>query len=101
MNVGLDHERVRTHRLGRVEGERVSCGRNELINLFDRRRLPQTDVVANPRPREVRLVELADFHDRSQRAMVLGEDMQLVVIQITPQLPLPLNRLPHPFVARR
>ena len=73
MNVGLDHERVRTHRLGRVEGERVSCGRNELINLFDRRRLPQTDVVANPRPREVRLVELADFHDRSQRAMVLAK----------------------------
>ena len=101
MNVGLDHERVHTHPLDRVRGERVSCGHDELIDLFDRRRLPQTDVVANSLPREVHLVELADFHDRPQRTMVLGEVQQLVVIPIASQPSLPLNRLAHSFAARR
>lgn len=85
MNVGLDHERVRTHRLDRVGDELVPCGHDELTDTLNRRRLQQADVVANPLPREVRLVELANFHDRPQCAMVLGEVMQLVVIQIAPQ----------------
>ena len=85
MNVGLDHERVRPHRLDGFGDQLVPRAHDELINLLNGGRSQQTDVVANPLPREVRLVELADFHDRPQRAMVLSEIMQLVVIQIAPQ----------------
>ena len=85
MNVSLNHERVRTHPLDRIGNQRVSLADDELTDALNRRRLQQTDVVANPFPRELCLVELPDVHDRPQRAMVLGEVMQLVVIQIAPQ----------------
>ena len=85
MNVGLDDERVRTHFLDRLGHEHMPLRHDQPIDVVDRLSPQQTNVVANPLPGEVGLVELADLHDRSQRPMVLGEVLQLVVIQIAAQ----------------
>ena len=85
MNVGLDDERVRTHRLDRVGHEHMPLRHDQPIDLVNRLWPQQADVVANPLPGEIGLVKIADLHDRSQRPMVLRQVLPLVVIQMASQ----------------
>ena len=90
MNIGLDHEGIGPHFLGRLRFQPVAFVDDRLIDLVDGLGTQQIDVPLDPPPIEFLYVLLlalpvADPHEFAQGVVVLGEILELVVVVIAPQ----------------
>ncbi len=86
MNVCLHHKGIATHRRDRLGCQLVSRGYEQVVDLFQRGRLQQAQVVPNPAPIKVLLVlPVANTHHQPQGAVLLGQVLQFVVIEVAPQ----------------
>ena len=86
MDVRLHHKGVTTHRLDRLRRQLVSRRHNQVVDLLQRFRLQQTDVVANPPPIKIHLLlPVANAHHQAQGAVLLGQVLQFVVIEVATQ----------------
>ena len=85
VDVGLDHEGIATHRLGRLRFQAVPLLDDRLIDLLDRFGTQQVEIAFDPPPVESLLVLLltlpvANSHDLTQGTVVLGEILELIVV---------------------
>ena len=83
MNVGVHDERIGPCRLRSGRFHPMPFGHDEMTDPFDRFGTQQTDVVANASPAEARcVVPVSHSHDVPQRAVLFGEVLEAVVIEI-------------------
>lgn len=83
MNVRLDHKRIATHRLDRLRYQLVSRSHEEVIDLHQRFRPQQAQVVPNPSPIKVGFfLPIANAHHQPQGAVLLRQILQFVVIEV-------------------
>ena len=85
VNIGLDHEGIGPHFLGRLRFQPVAFVDDRLIDLVDGLGTQQIDVPLDPPPIEFLYVLLlalpvADPHELAQGVVVLGEILELVVV---------------------
>jgi hypothetical protein len=84
MDVRFDHEGVGTGRLGGLRHQLMSGLNDPVVDLLDGFRPELGEIVLNPTPVEVNLVApVADAHDLTQGPVLLGEVLELVVVEIT------------------
>ena len=85
MDVGLDHKGIATHRLRGLRFQAVPLPDDGLTDLLDRSGTQQVEIAFDPPPVESFLVFLlalpvANSHDLTQSAVVLGEILELIVV---------------------
>src|SRR3989339_18839 len=85
VDVGLDHEGIATHCLGRLRLQAVPLLDDRLIDVLDRFGTQQVEIAFDSPPVEPPLVLLltrpvANSHDLTQGTVVLGEILELIVV---------------------
>jgi hypothetical protein len=83
VDVGGDHERVAPDRLGRLGDEPMPLGDDQVVEPLDRLGRQEADIVAEASPVELLIIAPApEAHDPSQGAMLLGQVLEPVVVEI-------------------
>ena len=86
VDVGLCHEGVGPHRFRSLRNEPVSFGHDLMVDPLNGFRTDVGEVVLNPPPVEADLfVPVADAHDLTQGTVLLGQILELVVVEVTAQ----------------
>ena len=86
MNVRLDHKRIAAHRLDRLRYQLVSRSHEEVVDLLQRFRPQQAQVVPKPAPIKVLFVlPVANAHHQPQGSVLLRQVLQFVVIEVATQ----------------
>jgi hypothetical protein len=85
MDVRFHHERIGTHFFNGIRLKFVTFTDDGTADLFDGLRSKQTEVIANGLVVKLGFVVIAQSHDGSQAAMILGKIQQLIVRVVAPE----------------
>ena len=85
MNICLHDEGIGPDLLGGLGCQAMTLTYNQLINGRDGLRTYQADVVVNAPKMETLFIPVTKPHDLSQGAMLFGEILQGIIVQITSQ----------------